>query len=209
VRFSAFSTSPFPAARVDRGRQESHGTVVDVGDMPDDFTIHLNASEPAVVSGAVASSTTDVVVDLGETEIYLNTLGNPGLDASQLVNGLEVEVGGELGGSPESPGIEAQVVKVRAGRLHGEAMSTEPEGSSFTALAGEITTPFSADVTVGTIAVQFAEGVVIQGDATNADEFFALFDTLEAGAVLLVDVRGIGTGENAVLAYEVRVEIID
>lgn len=211
VKFTSFVSSPFQAARVEIEDEDAdfEGWVSGTSGQPDSLVMHVNPSEPAVQSGAIASGTTDVSVQLAGAALFLDTPGHPALSLADLRVGLKIEVKGALAGTPGAPSISATSVKVHPGKLHATVLHVFPP-SSFSTTGGEIEDPFGGAITPGPLDVQLASGAVFTGDALSAASFFQLFGQLGAGQVLRVRVEGLATGAaDEVIAYAVEVEIDD
>jgi hypothetical protein len=171
--------------------------------------MHLDPDSPAVLSGQVASATTDVHVDITASTIFLDTHGNPALTPDQILVGERVEPDGTISGTPDAPTITAAHTKVFAGRLlQASVTGVSQADSTFTTSGGHIDLPFGGDVTDGPLTVTIHLDTVFTGDATSAAGFVELFNQQGNCHGLTVDVRGIGSGEpNSILGYEVHVRV--
>lgn len=210
VKFAAFVAPPFPAAKIELedAHPEFEGFVTSIAGLPASFTMHVQASEPAVVSGQIASSSTDVQVLVAGAPVFLGTDGKPALATNDLLVGMKVEPQGLLSGPPNAPTIDASKVKVFPGRLEGTVASIQVASSAFVVTGASIDDPFGAALGGGPIDVRLAPNCVFEDDAGSAASFFALFQSLGAGAVLDVRVEGIATGQpNQVRAYVVRAKV--
>lgn len=210
VKFAAFVSPPFPAAKIELedAHPEFEGFVTSIAGLPASFTMHVKASEPAVVSGQIASSSTDVEVIVAGAPVFLGTDGKPALAASDLLVGMKVEPQGVLFGTPTAPTIDASKVKVFPGRLEGAVASIQPGSSAFVVSGASIDDPFGAALGGGPIDVRLAPNCVFDDDASSAASLFALFQSLGGGEVLEVRVEGIATGQpGQVRAYVVRAKV--
>jgi len=213
VKFFDFIGEPFPAYEIEIEDQhpEYEGHITDTSGLPTSFVMHLSSSEPAVQSGDVASSSTDVLVQLGSGPLFLDTEGEPALTADQLLVGLKVEVHGALSGPPSGPTLAASKTKVHAGRLRkAQVVAISPASSSFSTAGGELHDPFGEGVTAGPLNVLVAPGAVFDDDATSLEQLYALFEGLASGEVLEVEIDGIGSGTpNEILAHEIEARVED
>ncbi len=212
VKFSTFANAPYLAARVeiDDESGENEGTVTNASGLPDSFVMHLDESSAALFSGQVASTSTNVNVTLTGAPITLETPGNPALTASQILQGLRVDVHGPVSGTPSAPSIAASALKVRPGKLKDAIINSATGGGSpsFTTFGGSIDDPFGSNVTEGPLTIQLAPGCVFQGAATSEASFLALAMNPPGGAVVRVRVRGIGSGSpDEIRAYLVESDL--
>ena len=212
VKFALFLAEPFTAARVEL--EDAHpdvdGFIVDLTGLPVELVMHVEPDEP-VIPDQVASSNTDVIVDLEGASLFLDTENEPPLTTDDLLIAMAVEVEGPISGPNTAPTIDATKVKVRAGRIDDAVVtSIDRATSSFTTEGGELKDPFGSGVGSGPLAVTFDPQAVVEDEAGSIDGFFDLFESLEAGESLVVEIEGIGTGaENTVIAFEVEAKIED
>lgn len=210
VKFPAFANAPFPASQIEiEDQPEFEGRITSVAGLPNTITIRLSNSEPAVQSGQVQSSSTDVTVDLTQSTLYLDTKTKPSLAVTQLQPGLKIEVHGAISGPPSGPTIDARRTKIHAGRFRGQVLAVFPGLHSIDASMNDLKDPFGASVTFGNVAVNMALGAHFDGDADTETEFYALFAGLSGGDVLEVEVFGVGTvvNPNEILAYEIKAKV--
>ena len=198
VRFAEFETEPFLALEIELDDQGGsfRGRVVAVDELPERFTMRLLPDEPALSSGAVDSSTTDVVVELDGSEPFeLQLPMKPSLAAGDLLVDLRVRVRGDLAGPSDAPTIAANDVRVRPGRLkQAQVTGTDVDAALFTTLGGDLQESFGATVGPGALEVRLEPDPFTPGVKDLAE----LFDDLEQlGAQ--ADVRGIGSGEQDVV----------
>lgn len=213
VKFEVFSTYPFVAARINVLEPDARfaGVLESVNGLPTSFTQRIDTAEPAVVSGQVQSSTTDVTVDVSGAEIVLDTLLRPTLSPDVLVNGTTVRVNGVLSGPPDAPTILARHVRVKCGLLAGAEVTsiTSPLGISVD--GGEMLGSFGNDVTPGGVQWLFFEpDSHFFGAAKSRQDLFDLFDSLAgSGLRLMIDVKGIGLGGvMEINAFEIHSRIV-
>ncbi|MBK7644732.1 MAG: DUF4382 domain-containing protein [Planctomycetes bacterium] len=208
VKFSTFDNPPYLAKRVeiDDESGENEGTLTDNSGLPASFVMHLDESSPALLSGQVNSTSTDVAVDVGSASFSLDTQGHPGLVATDLLQGLRVRVHGPVSGTPSSPAISATGVEIRAGELRNALVNsvTPGQNASLTTFGGSIHDPFGAGVTDGPLNVLLAGNCVFTGDATTRTAFLELAQNPPVGFTLELDVSGIGSGTpNEIRAFEI------
>jgi hypothetical protein len=210
VKFKPFTGSPSPAIKVEieDAFPEFEGVLTDDAGLPDSFVMRLSASQPAILSGEVDSSSTDVTVNLSGTtppSFVLDVEDGFPLTASDLQNGLEVKVYGTLSGPSSGPTIEANSVEVDEGELDDAIVSTADEAnSSFTTSTGSIDEPFGQSVAPGPQTVIVEPGCVFEGEAISEQQFFAL-----SNSGIIVDVEGIGATDtlNTIRAYYIFVDL--
>lgn len=210
VKFSAFAAAPFPARRIEISdeRPEFEGTVSDTAGLPGSFVVRLESHDPTVLSGAVASTSTDVTVQLSGNEVIFLKLGNESpVTTSALFAGVDVRVRGTLAGTPTVPTITADDVRIRPGRLDGSVSSVNPAASTFVIALDSVGDPFAVGVLNDPVICGFATAVMIERDAVSIAEFFALFDALQAGETLDVRVFGVSDGSGGIIAHRIRVEV--
>lgn len=210
AKFPLFVNEPFRASQIEIEDfdPEVEGRVTDVSGLPGSFVMRAFGNEPAVTSGAIASSTTDVVVDLTGSTLFLDTENDPALQPSQILAGLKVEVRGPISGPPSAPTIAASRTKIHAGRFDGLVAAISPGTHSFDATVTDLDDPFGNNVTSPPFHVVIAPGAVFDDEASSEASFYALFNGLQGGETLEVRVEGIGSGvANEVLAYEIEAEV--
>ena len=211
VAFTDFATEPFPAGLVVLRHLDPRfdGEIVDDAGLPANVVLHLDPNEPALIAGLVASTATDVVLDVTATPVTLDLRHRPVLQADQLLSDLRLKVRGTLSGTPAAPALQASDVVVVPGRLADAQVVSADEGtSSFATTGGTLLAPFGGMVFPGPTSVTIQPGAVFLGDASSEAEFFALFAGLGAGEVLAVEVHGIGTGvPNEIGAYQLRASV--
>lgn len=211
VRFPVFANPPFVASRVEIESEEVgfEGFVTSTAGLPAAFVMHLDHDDPAILSGRVASTSTDVQVDVSSSTFFLDTHGSPPLTAGDILVGAKVEPEGSIAGPPTAPTVTAVRTKVFAGRLrHAIVTGTSPATSTFTTSDGQIDDPFGGGVGPGPLTIAVQPGAIFTGDASSAAAFYALFEGLGAGQSLSVEVRGIGSGSpDRIRAYEIEARI--
>jgi hypothetical protein len=209
VEFPTFANTPFLASEVEiEDGPEFEGTITSLAGLPASIVVHLDSDSPAITSGQVASSSTDVSVQMGSSSLFLDTSGHPSLQSSQLLAGLKLEVHGVLSGLPTAPSIAASQTKVKAGRFKGTVASISQATSSFVATVSDLEDPFGNNVTTGPFTVHIAPNCVFVHDANSSAAFFALFNGMPSNRTLGVRVKGIGSGAaNEVSAYEIEAEL--
>ena len=205
VRFAEFVSEPFPASEVEfeGDEPEFEGRISDISGLPERFEIRLFAGQPALLGGQVESSSTDVTVELADTQaIYLQLPGDPGLQAGDLLVDLRVRVRGTLSGSPQTPSIQASDVRVRPGRLDKALVGQVfPDLDTFTTHGGDFKDSFGAPLVPGPLTVRVEPTVFTPGMPSLAALFAALPDAEE------VEVKGIHNGTPAeVRAFWVKVK---
>jgi hypothetical protein len=202
VKFVEFATEPFPAFKVEiqNALPRFEGFVTDVSGLPSELVMHLKANQPAILSGDVASTSTDVLVQLDGAGLLLKVDGKPALAPADLLAGLKIEVEATLSGPPDAPVLDAGKVKVFAGRLDDALVgSTAPAAGSFTTFGGDLKDPFGGGVTAGPLTVRIEPGCTFEGDAQSQAAFFALAGSAE------VEVLGIASGQpDEVRAFVVK-----
>lgn len=209
-KFPSFMSEPFLASEVELEDvfPEFEGFVKSTAGLLTSMIVNLKASDPAVLSGLVASTATDVTVDTSGAGFTLDVDDEPPLSPSLVQAGLRVDIYGTLSGSPTSPNIAATLIEVRPGEFEGNVMSVNPGLSFFQAGIDSIDDPFGTNVTGGPIDVLIDPSATFDGDASSANEFFALFANLAQGEVLEIEVEGLGTGAaNEVLAFEIEARV--
>lgn len=212
VRFSAFAAPmPFLAASVELEGEgvEHEGTISATGGLPLSFTLTLDASDPAVVSGRV---TAPVEVDLSAaTRLYVDCGYEPELAAASLLTGQRVKVHGTLSGAPSSANLSAERVRVRPGRLDGFVTAVDLGNGEFTVDVDRVRDPFGGPALGATIQVVLPAAAMLQGDAgaLSLADVASLLAGLGAGEVLEVEVEGLADGSGAAYGFECEFEVDD
>lgn len=213
AKFSSFTNPPYTASRIEIEDEavENEGTITSIEALPTSFVAHLRSDSPAILSGQVASTSTDVTVTLNGITPTLDTENKPSIAIADLRAGLKFEVHGAVSGLPATPAIDASKLVVKAGELDGASVVTVDTGNArFTTTGGSIDDPFGTGVTEGPQTVLIASNCVFDGDAETRAQFYALFAGLSKGENIEVRVEGIGTGNtNEIKAYEVRARVRD
>lgn len=212
VAFGEFLAEPFPAALVvvDELEPRFDGRITDIAGLPAAAELHLDANEPALVAGLVTSTTTDVALDLTGSTIVLDLDQEPVLLPSQLMTDLGIRVRGTLSGPPGGPNLQALETVIVPGRVVDAQVATIDEPAArFTTSGGTFSSSFGGMVLPGPLTVVIDPLAVFGGDASTQAEFFALFNGLGTGEMLVVEALGIGSGvPNEVRAYEIRAEVL-
>lgn len=212
VKFATFDNAPFLGKRVeiDDESSENEGRITDVAGLPASFVMHLDESSPALLSGQVASTSTNVTVELGSAPIALDVQGRPALAAGDLLAGLRVRAHGPVSGSPGSPSIAASELEVRPGLLRDALVNAVDAGAnaSLDTFGGAIQDPFGAGVIDGPLHVLLAGECVFTRDATTRAAFLALAQSPPAGFHLELAIEGIGSGTpNELRAYAIETRL--
>jgi hypothetical protein len=210
VKFPAFVNAPFAASQIEIDDQpEFEGHITSVAGLPNTITIHLESDEPAIASGQVQNSATDVVVDLSASSLFLDTHSKPTLTTSQLQPGLKLELHGAITGPANGPTIAATKTKIHAGRFKGDALAIFPGLHAFNASMTDLKDSFGNSVTLGAVSVNFDPSALFDGDALNEAQFFVLFSALSIGETIEVEVFGLGTitVPNDILCYEIKAQV--
>jgi hypothetical protein len=210
VDFAVFAGSPFPAREIEieDERAEFEGTIVDDAAIPNAFVVHLEAHDPAVLNGLVASSTTDVDVLLdGFERIVLDLRGEPAVSASRLGDGLTLHLRGDLSGTPTTPQIAASGIEIDPGRLRGTVTAVDSASGTFTVDVDRVDASFGGPALPDPVVIRFETGAQVDGDALTATEFFQKFQGLGAGETMQVEVEGLADGANGAGAWLVDVSI--
>ena len=211
AKFATFIGEPFRAVLMEiEGQPEFEGVITSLAGLPTSLTMQLLPGNPAL-GGSVATTTTDVTVDLTNSTLYLDTEGDPALTTSQLGVGLRLEVRGAISGPNTGPTVAANRTKIHAGRARGFVTSVSPGVSQFTfTISDPIEDPFGGSVTVGPATVTIDAACYFDDEAANASEFYALFNGLQAGESLEVEVYGLSlAGPNLIQAFEIEAQIDD
>lgn len=212
VKFPVFDNPPYLASRIEIEDEDVHfeGLVTSAAGLPASFVMHLEPDDPAILSGEVASTSTDVLVDLGSSTVFLDVEGKPSVPSAAILSGQKVEPEGTLSGPPTAPTIAAVKVKIFAGRLDDATVSEADRANhTFHATGGELDDPFGGGITAGDLDVLIAAGAEFTGDANSEAQFFDLFDGLQAGETLVVEVRGIGTAASTIQGFEIDARVQD
>jgi len=210
VDFSAFATAPFPARSIEIESEEPEfeGTIVDASGIPAQIVIHLDESDPAILDGRVASTHTDVFIDLdGSERLYLDLSAQPAIAVDDLRNNLRVRVRGILSGSPTIPQIAASEVRVRPGRLKGVVIAADGTAGSFDVDVDRVDDPFGGADLPDPVGAVFAAGARVTSDASSVNGFFAAFDALTDGQTLEVELFGLADGTGGAVTHELDVRL--
>ena len=174
----------------------SSGRIVAIDGLPERFELELAEGDPLLRAGLVARSTA-VEVLLDSAAIVLETTGSPLLVADELVNGLLVKVRGFVSGPPEGAQLAAASIRVRPTRIVGATVTQASEVQGFFMTIGGTNPDGSGDAGVQDVLLD--PDAVFLGAATSSTEFFDLFDTLQEGDDLEVDIEGIPVATGASL----------
>ncbi|HTF91375.1 MAG TPA: DUF5666 domain-containing protein [Planctomycetota bacterium] len=210
VKFPAFVNSPFPASQIEiEDQPEFEGRITSVAGFPNTITMRLDSDEPAIASGQVQSSSTSVMVDISASSLFLDTHANPSLSTSQLQVGLKLEVHGAISGPANAPTITASKTKIHAGRFKGHAVAVFPALHSFNATMSDLKDSFGNSVSFGAAAVNFDPAARFEDEASSESQFYALFNGMNGGDSLEVEVLGLGTitTPNEILCYEIKSKV--
>lgn len=210
VKFAVFAGAPFRAVAVEvEGQPEFEGAITGIAGLPNTVVMRLLPGN-AALGGSVASTTTDVTVDLTASALQLDTAGGPALVPTQLKTGQRLEVRGAISGPNTAPTVAATRTTIHAGKARGVVTAVAPSLGQFTFTIASVEDPFGGAVTAGPATVTVDAGCVFDGEAGSLAELAALFAGLGTGATLEVEVHGLGlAGANQIQAYEVEVEIDD
>jgi hypothetical protein len=210
AKFASFTAEPFRAVAVEvEGQPEFEGVITSIAGLPGSLVMNLLPGNLAL-GGSVATTTTDVIVDLTGSSLFLDTEGDPVLTTSQLKTGLRLEVRGAISGPNTAPTVVADRTKIHAGRARGFVTSISPNVNQFTFTIAQIEDSFGTSVTVGPATATIDAACYFDDEASNASEFYALFNGLQQGESLEVEVHGIGiVNPNEIQAYEIEAQIDD
>jgi hypothetical protein len=208
AKFAVFAGAPFRAVVVEiEGQPEFEGVITNVAGLPNSLVMRLEPGN-AALGGSVASTTTDVTVDLSGSTLRLDTAGAPALATAQLKVGQRLEVRGAISGPNTAPTIAASRTEVHAGRASGVVTSVSPGTGQFTFTIASVDDPFGGTVTAGPATATVNASCVFGDEADDAASFYALFANLGAGQSLEVEVHGLGLSlANHVEAYEVEAKV--
>jgi hypothetical protein len=208
VKFSAFLTPPFPAQEIEIEDEnpQFEGTIVDLSGLPGFFRMNLFSTDPAVVSGQVESTSTEVQVFLDASDpIWLKVDHQPILPLAALHPGLKVRVEGALSGSPSAPVVDAADVRVQPGRLEGTVLVGDPSTNTFHVDIDDLKSPFGVPLPDPVVAL-FANPTQVDGDVSDVPSFFGLLEQLDSGG-LEIRLAGIAGGMSGVQCHELEVRI--
>ncbi len=210
VKFPALVNSPFPASQIEIDEQpEFEGHITSVVGLPNTVTIQLEVDEPAIASGQVQTSSTNVVVDISGSSLILDTHSNPSLTTSQLQAGLRLEVHGAITGLASAPTITATKTKIHSGRFKGTVVAVFSSLHSFNATMTDLKDPFGNSVVFGPVSVNFDPSASFGDDASSEAQFYTLFNALTQGQTLQVEVFGLGTitTANEILCHDIKAQV--
>ncbi|MFM7296575.1 MAG: hypothetical protein ACKO4Q_05050, partial [Planctomycetota bacterium] len=210
AKFATFTGEPFRALHVEiEGEPEFEGVITSVAGLPSTIVMQLLPGNPAL-GGSVATTTTNVTVNLSNSQLYLDTEGDPTLLPSQLMVGLKLEVRGAISGPNTAPTVAAEQTEIHAGSARGLVTSVSPNVHQFTFTISQVEDSFGTTVQVGPATVTIDAACFFDDEASSESEFYALFNGLLAGESLEVKVEGLGLpSPNAIQAYEIEAEIDD
>jgi len=205
VEFPLFATQPFLASEIEVQRAaQLTGVIHDGSSLPGALVMHPAAGDPAVLSGTIASTTTDTLIGLAQSEVTLLTRERAVLDAGQLLRGLGLVIEGPISGPPSAPTLDAQQVWVLPGRLAGFVSGTDEASNTFDATVTSIAVPFGDPTGSPPFAVRINPGATFDGAAMGPEAFFDLFGDLQPGQVLGIELEGMGSGApNEILAFHI------
>jgi len=210
AKFATFIGEPFRAVLVEiEGQPEFEGVITSIAGLPNTLVMNLLPGNLAL-GGSVATTTTDVTVDLTALErpLYLDTEGDPVLTTSQLKVGQELEVRGLISGPNTGPSIAAKRVKIHAGRARGFVTSVSPLVSEFTFTISDLEDPFGGTITVGPATGRINASCFFDDEASSEQSFYNLFNGLGQGESLEVEVHGLGlSNPNEIEAYEIEARV--
>lgn len=211
VTFPQFTTAPFTASQIEIQNEvpTNLGTITSVSGLPGTVTVNFDEMSPAVLSGQVATPTTDVPVTLTGSQVVLGGTGAttaPVLPTSSLLTGLQVNTTGLVGGSAGAPTVAPTTFSIRPGELQTATVSNvNTAAGTFTTTGGTFGNPFGAGVGLGPQTITFAPSATFTGAATTQSAFFNNFSNLSGTQTMQVQVLGLGTGNaNEIQAFNVN-----
>lgn len=211
VTFPQFTTAPFTASHVEIENEvpTNLGTITSVSGLPGTVTVNFDEMSPAVLSGQVATSTTNVPVTLTGSQVVLGGTGAttaPVLPSASLLTGLQVNSTGLVAGSAGAPTLAPTTFSVRPGELQTATVSAVNTGANtFSTTGGTFGNPFGAGVGLGPQTITLAPNATFTGAATTQSAFFDNFSTLSGTQTMQVQVLGLGTGNaNEIQAFNVN-----
>jgi len=210
AKFATFTGEPFRAVLVEiEGQPEFEGVITSIAGLPNTLVMNLLPGN-AALGGTVATTTTDVTVDLTASSLSLDTEGDPVLTTSQLKVGQRLEVRGMISGPNTGPTVVANRTKIHAGRARGLVTSISPNVNEFTFTISNVEDPFGGSVSFGPATVVINASCFFDDEASSEQSFYNLFTGLGQGQSLEVEVYGLGlSNPNEIEAYEIEAEIDD
>ena len=209
VKFSIFTAPPFAATRIEiEGEPRFEGTVTGVAGLPNEFIVHLEPHDPAILSGLVDSITTDVVVEVGSDDrVFLDLGHEPSVARDSIVVGIRADVRAEFQGTSSSPILVGSEVRLRPGRGDATLISADRVGDSFEAFLDDVDDPFGSSDPTSPFTGLFSSDAVFGGDVRSADEFFDLVDELSNEDVMELQLFGLLESSGAVRVHELEVRV--
>ncbi|MBM3988733.1 MAG: hypothetical protein FJ294_12345 [Planctomycetes bacterium] len=210
AKFATFIGEPFRAVLVEiEGQPEFEGVITSIAGLPNTLVMNLLPGNLAL-GGSVATTTTNITVDLTASSLFLDTEGDPVLTTSQLKVGQELEVRGLISGPNTAPTVVADRTEIHAGRARGFVTWVSQSYSDFTFTISDLEDPFGGTITLGPATGRINASCVFDGEASSAQSFYNLFNGLGQGESLEVEVHGLGlSNPNEIEAYEIEAEIDD
>jgi hypothetical protein len=210
AKFATFAGEPFRAVLVEiEDQPEFEGVITSIAGLPSTLVMNLLPGN-AALGGTVATTTTDVTVDLTASSLFLDTEGDPVLTTSQLKVGQRLEVRGMISGPNTGPTVAANRTKIHAGRARGLVTSISPSVNEFTFTISNVEDPFGGSVSFGPATVVINASCFFDDEASSQQAFYDLFSGLGQGESLEVEVQGLGlSNPNQIEAYEIEAQIDD
>lgn len=211
AEFKEFGESPFPAARIKIRdlRAEFEGTIIDNSGLPERFLMRLGHTDPTVLSNTIVAPEIGVNVHLdGDEPILLQLQHEPKVGLRGILPGLRARVRGTLSRLTDKPGIHADDVRIRPGRLGGRVRRAAAGSRMLLVEWEEIGDPFGGRARLpNPVLATFARGAVVDGEASSVKGLFELWESLEPNQTMVVRVAGISDGQGGIWAHLVKVGI--
>jgi hypothetical protein len=206
IKFREFESEPFAAREIEIAdrRPVFEGRLVAVDGLPKSVVMHLEPFAPAVVSGLVESSDTDILVSLTDLRTtYLDLPDEPVIGRRKLQPKLRVAIRGDLSGPPDGPEIQADILKVAPGMLRGELISFDTESDTGTVTISENGDPFGDADLNGSFHLY--EDTRFEGDVDSETGFEQLWLGRQQGERVLVTIEGLAAADGSINVFLMRV----
>ncbi|MFO0980304.1 MAG: DUF4382 domain-containing protein [Planctomycetota bacterium] len=180
------------------------GRIVATAGLPDRIVVHLAPRDPAI-SGGLAGPDDDIQVTLaGVAHIALRADGDPEVGAEALRPGRSVWLRGAWRVDAEIPTIDATLLRVKPGELHGELTDLDPFTHT-AVIAIDKAEGFADEPLRNPVLAWLPSASEFRGDATSEHDLARRLAEHHGSERFLVAAVGLGDGFGGVSLYRILV----